>query len=172
MEKQNIEMCIKRYGKDVYSFCCYLTHSKQEADDLYQDTFLKMMEKKDELHMEENPKGYLLSVAVGLWKNRSRKIARHQKIAPTHFWCEETEGEIPDEALLPEEDIIQREQQMEIRRAVHNLPDKLRVLVLLYYMEDRDIGEIAEMMHLPKGTIKSRLFKARELLKQELEEMS
>lgn len=47
MTTEEIKADIGLYGKDIYSFCCYLTKSKIEADDLYQDVFLKALEKKD-----------------------------------------------------------------------------------------------------------------------------
>ena len=64
-----LEQFITEYGADIYSFCCCLTGSRQEADDLYQETFLRAIEKKQILDAEGNPKSYLLSVAIRLWKN-------------------------------------------------------------------------------------------------------
>ena len=76
-----LEQFITEYGGDIYSFCCCLTGSRQEADDLYQDTFLKAVEKKDILDAAGNPKSYLLSVAARLWKNQRRKAAWRKRIA-------------------------------------------------------------------------------------------
>ena len=56
-----LEQFITEYGGDIYSFCCCLTGSRQEADDLYQETFLRAIEKKQILDAEGNPKSYLLS---------------------------------------------------------------------------------------------------------------
>ena len=72
MKLEILEACIRDYGRAVYSFCLYLTRSRQEADDLYQDTFLNIMEVREKLEFTKNPKGYLLSVAVHLWTNRRR----------------------------------------------------------------------------------------------------
>ena len=80
MSHEELEACIKEHGKDIYSFCCQLTGSRQEADDLYQDTFLKMVELLERLDIKSNPKSYLLSVAVNLWRNRKRKFAVRQRI--------------------------------------------------------------------------------------------
>lgn len=67
MTNSELERCIQEYGTDIYSFCRNLTYNQQEADDLYQDTFLKAVELCERIHMEENPKSYLLSVAVRVW---------------------------------------------------------------------------------------------------------
>ena len=55
--------------------------------------------------------------------------------------------------------------------AVLRLPDKMKVTVLLYYMEERSVEEIAEILRIPKGTVKSRLHQARKILRKELEYM-
>ena len=60
MTKKELENCIWEYGKDIYSFCRSLTLNLQEADDLYQDTFLKAVEVIREIEYEKNPKTYTL----------------------------------------------------------------------------------------------------------------
>ena len=86
MTKLELEQCMDAHGKEIYSFCKSLTGNQMEADDLYQDTFLTAMEKDDKIHMEGNPKSYLLSVAVRLWKNRNTPTqSRTPKAAPLNF---------------------------------------------------------------------------------------
>ena len=72
MEKQQLEKYINEYGRDIYLFCKRLTQNKNTADDLYQETFLKLWE-LDNVNDTENPKSYLLGIAVNLWKNQCRK---------------------------------------------------------------------------------------------------
>ena len=76
-----LEECIDIYGKDIYGFCRQVTGNRQDGDDLYQDTFMKALELKDKIDRQQNPKSYLLSIAVRLWKNRRRKYAWRQRIA-------------------------------------------------------------------------------------------
>ena len=68
MEKQQLEKYINEYGRDIYLLCKRLTQNKNTADDLYQETFLKLWE-LDNVNDTENPKSYLLGIAVNLWKN-------------------------------------------------------------------------------------------------------
>lgn len=82
MTIQELERCIQLYSKDIYSFCMHLTKEKGSADDLYQDTFLEATKKLAVIRYEDNPKSYLLSVAIRLWKNRVRKFAWRNRIAP------------------------------------------------------------------------------------------
>ena len=71
MDQAGLEQFIGQYGRDIYSFCCYLTRSRQEADDLYQDIFVKAIEAQVFPEDVEGAKNLLLSVAVNLWKNQS-----------------------------------------------------------------------------------------------------
>ena len=104
MTKFELEQCIKEYGRDIYSFCKQLTCNQQEADDLYQDTFLKALEQLEKLDRRDNSKSYLLSVAVHLWKNRRRKMAWRHRIAPSISFMEER-----DEDIACEVDCIRQE---------------------------------------------------------------
>lgn len=136
MTRFELEHCINEYGKDIYSFCKQLTGNRQDADDLYQDTFLKAVELREKIRREENPKSYLLSVAVQLWKNRRRKMMWRNRIAPMVSIVEEREGEMScDTESSPEDRYLVSEEKRLVQRAVDKLPEKLKVCVLLFYME-------------------------------------
>ena len=169
MSREVLETYLKANGRDIYSFCCQLTGSRQEADDLYQDTFLKMVELGGRVDVKSNPKSYLLSVAVNLWRNRRRKFAWRQRITGPVFSMEETELVLPSGDSSPEERIISGEEKQMVQKAVSGLPEKYRLPVLLFYMEELKLSEISQVLKLPEGTVKSRLFKAKKLLKKELE---
>ena len=168
MTIQELEQCISFYGKDIYSFCIHLTNSRELADDLYQDTFLEVMKKIADINSKANPKSYILSIAVRLWKNKQRKAAWRNRIAPTCSDDSLTEVLVAAEDDLLEKVVSKEEYQM-LWEAINRLSDHLRIIVLLYYMEELSVAEIAKLLSLPQGTIKSRLFKARKNLEKELE---
>lgn len=171
MTKQELEVCIKAYGRDIYSFCRQLAGGRQEADDLYQDTFLTAVERLESIECENNPQSYLLSIAIRLWQNRKRKFAWRRRIADIRPMDEEQSGDqLEGEETTPEEKVLERERDAAVRQAVSRLPERLRVVTLLYYMEELSTGEIAKVLKIPKGTVSSRLHQARELLRQELED--
>ena len=172
MTKQELEMCIDDYGKDIYSFCKHLTNNLPEADDLYQDTFLTAVELIEKIEYSNNPKGYLLSIALRIWKNKKRKFAWRKRIADVQPVVDERYADMSESAELSlEEKITNKEKDESIRMAVNRLPEKLKVVVLLFYMEDLQAAQIAEMMKIPIGTVLSRLHRAREILKKELEDV-
>ena len=171
MTKQELEVCIETYGKEIYSFCKYLTCDVSEADDLYQDTFLKAVERQEIINNEVNPKSWLLSAAIRIWKNRKRKYAWRKRIADVTP-LKNHDGYLSDtEESSPEENILLEEEKRAVRQAVSTLPDRLRIVVLLYYMEELQLTEIAAILKIPAGTVKSRLHQARKLLSETLKQL-
>lgn len=188
MHMSDLENCIERCGRDIYSFCCCLTRSREEADELYQDTFLTAAEILERLDADSNPKSALLSVAVNLWRNHRRKMGRRQRITGPVASLEELwesgrmntgssavepipGGEPASDSPSPLDTLIAREEALAVRQAVRRLPDHYRLPVLLFYMEDMKIPEIAAALRIPPGTVKSRLHKAKKLLAQDLKEV-
>ena len=171
MNVTELEKCIELYGKDIYAFCRQLTYSQQEAEELYQDTFLKAMELLQKIDAAENPKSYLLSIALRLWKNHKKKYACRKRIADMESLSEEKQEIEESSGYSLEEEIIAREQAAEVRRAVQQLDDKHRLPVYLHYMEGLPVKEIARVLKIPQGTVKSRLYQARESLKNMLKIM-
>lgn len=171
MTKQELEVCIRSYGRDVYSFCKQLAGSKQEADELYQDTLLTAVERLEKLDSSSNPKSYLISISIRLWRNRKRKFAWRKRIADIRPMMEEQSGNLKERIeVSPEERVLGKEMSAAVRQAVSRLPERLRIVTLLYYMEEFSTTQIANTLKLPKGTVLSRLYQARKLLRQELED--
>ncbi len=171
MKLADIEKLIHADGKDVYNFCCQLTQEKEAAEELYQDTFLKAVELCGRIDEKNNPKSYLLSVAVKLWKNRKRKFAWRSRIAviesgkPEECYSESAAWEVDG----PEEKLLQKERQRVVTEAVKELKEDYRMPMYLYYAEEMPLKDIASILHIPEGTVKSRLHKARKEIKKYLE---
>jgi RNA polymerase sigma-70 factor (ECF subfamily) len=168
MNKVEAEKIITEYGKALHSFCLYCTQNKESADDLYQDTFLVAFA-KDEIEQEANPKSYLITIAMNLWRNQMRKTAWRKRIADVSFLDAEHLALIADEGRSVEEEVQRRQEEVLVKKSVLELPEKLRIVVLAYYMEDMSIEEIASALQIPAGTVKSRMNKAKKLLKEKLQ---
>ena len=169
MNKQLLEHYIEAYGTDIYSFCIRLTQNRELAEELYQDTFLAMCEKED-WKEEGNVKSYLLGITIKLWQNRKRKFAWRKRIAAEIPVSKEQglEAFSADENL--EQHMVSKEEQEAVWKAVYKLPEQLRIVILLYYMEDFKVAEIAEKLSISISNVKSKLMRARRYLKQELED--
>lgn len=172
MTMAELEECVDSYGKEIYGFCRQITGDWQEGEELYQETFLKATELLHRIDREGNPKSYLLSIAIRLWKNRRRKFAWRKRIADM-----ESLEQIMEKGYLPpgvagkgpEEAVLCSEQAREVRRCVWELPENYRLCTALYYASGLSVKEIAQCLKIPAGTVKSRLNKARAIIKEKLE---
>ncbi|MBO7452823.1 MAG: sigma-70 family RNA polymerase sigma factor [Clostridiales bacterium] len=165
---EELERLIREYGKDIYSFCFYLTGNRELADDLYQQTFLVAIE-KGEIDSGLNPKSYLLSVAVNIRNNqRRRSLFRLKKTVTSSDEDYDLIENMSDGRPSAEEEIIRNERNTKIRTEVGKLPEKLRQVVIMFYTEDLSITEISKVLKISEGTVKSRLHNAKKKLKERL----
>lgn len=167
MDQNLMKKYIVDYGKDIYSFCVYLTGSRDKADDLYQQTFLTAIEKGN-LNDTQNPKAYLIAIAVNLWKNQKKKYAVRNKKANIIYLETDNPEQLADGSESVEEQLIREEEQRLVRKLVDNLPEKLRIVILMFYMEDMSLSEISKALHIPVGTVKSRIHQAKSRLKERM----
>lgn len=169
MKQEELELYMDTYGKDLYSFCCCVTRNRQEADDLYQDTFLKVYEMGEKLEITTNPKSYLMGVAYNLYRNVKRKRSVRQRIVGVCVPLDENAERIPLEGQLTEDLMISREECQIVREAVRKLPDKYRLPILLFYMEELSQAEIAALLNISESAVKTRVHRAKNILREKLE---
>ncbi|MDR2570480.1 MAG: RNA polymerase sigma factor [Oscillospiraceae bacterium] len=155
---------VSKYQNVVYRYCLNLTYQKADADDLFQDTFLRAFSLFDKITAFENPQSFLLSIATSLWKSQKRKFARRKRLAPEVDFDEA----YFDQAVKPEDEIIADEETLIVRALVNNLPDKLKIPIVMYYTIEMKISEISETLGLPIGTVKTHLSRGREIIKKGL----
>ncbi|MGN0154750.1 MAG: RNA polymerase sigma factor [Lachnospiraceae bacterium] len=170
MKSCEIDLLVEQYGESIYRYCKGITFTPEDAEDLYQQTFLKAFELHRKISLDKNPRAYLISIAANLWKNHKSKYARRERIAPTI--SAETEGvQIEDiengQDML--EQIVKEEQLAYLRNCIHLLPEKQRKVLELFYAGELSVEEISRVLRIPKGTVKSRLHSAKEQLRKEME---
>lgn len=164
MKAWELEKCIDEFGTEIYRFCMKLCMDKSNAEDLYQHTFLKALESGMELDWEQNPRALFFSFAYHLWKSEQRKSARRLTLAPCVNLDETTENSLRSGEDI-EENILKRELLTETNKIIEDLPEKIRVPLTLYYYFEQPIDDIAKTIKKPPGTVKSRLYKGRSLIK-------
>ncbi|MCL2386888.1 MAG: RNA polymerase sigma factor [Defluviitaleaceae bacterium] len=155
------EDLVSEYGEAVYKFCRSLTYTKEDADDLFQETYVKAFGQMAK--MKENPQGFLFSTALYLWKSWKRKYARRNRLAPQEQLDDMTASSIDIEGSYVSEEI-----QRAVRTLVNDLPEKFRIPIVLYYTVELSVSDISSALKIPEGTVKSRLHKARSLIEKGL----
>lgn len=175
MNNLEFEQFVSGQGKEILRFCRMTAGNSEDGDELYQDTMLKLMEKLEQLDPKQNLKSYCLSISILLWKNKKRKYARRFRLVPTES-MEELEEEGSQIGAMSgnetEQMILKKEEIKTVQKAVAALPQKLRLPIYLYYSAQMPIKEIAGCLCIPESTVKSRMRKAKALLKKDLEALN
>lgn len=146
-----LEMMIEKYSDMVYRLALTRTKSKENSEDVYQEVFLRLSRKMPKFESEEHEKAWLIKVTINCSKN----------LLNCKFLKNTTE--------LKEEIIFETKERHNIYYAVQGLPLKYRTIIHLYYYEKYKINEISKILNIKENTIKSRLSRAREILKQKIE---
>lgn len=154
---------VDEYSASIYKFCRSLTYSREDADDLFQETFLKAFEQLPKLSASDSPKGFLFSTTLYIWKSWKRKYARRKRLAPIERLDDNSATDVH-----MEDSFMAQEETRIVRELVESLPDKFKIPIILYYTIEMSVSDIAVALKLPTGTVKSRLFKARKLLEKGL----
>ena len=163
MDAQQLERLVDEYGPQIYRFCLRLTLYKPEAEDLYQQVFLTVLERDMKIRKDGNPRSFLFSIAYGIWRNEQRKRIRRATDGPDALDLEAARDNTEGEALS-------RIEAEEVRRTVNSLPSRYRVPLILQYTFQMSLKEIGAVEHIPVGTVKSRLYQAKAMVKKEMEE--
>lgn len=169
MTTDELKRLITEYGMHLYSFCCNLTGNRMDADDLYQDTILKAVELRHRLDSSGNPKSYLIGISIKIWQNHRKKYAIRQRILPMAEYEETLIQDAIDPGILPEGEVIRKEMIQEVRTGIKRLPEKLQIVLYMYYTAEMSLEEISQALHIPRGTVKSRLYTGRNQLREYLE---
>ena len=143
----------RKYAAAVYRLAYARTGSPADAEDIMQETFLRLMRTRPVFDSEAHAKAWLLRVAANCASDLFRRLFRRR--------------EAPLEDHLP---APQPPETGRVTEAVLALPARYRVPIHLYYYEDLSVAEIEAITQTSQGTIKSRLFRARALLRKKLEE--
>lgn len=148
---QDISQLFYKYRDDVYRLAVSYTRSREDAEDVCQTVFLKLMEQKPIDPGKE--KHWLLRVTA----NECRNLLR------CHWW----------RTTVPMEDTlcVEPPEVNEILQSVLALEPKYRVVVYLHYYEMLSTEEIASLLHITRSAVTTRLSRARQMLKTELEEV-
>lgn len=150
-DHQALYELLQRYHKPLYQFLCRFTGEEQLAEDIVQDVFVRLMTHQN--HSPMQLKAWLYAVARNLARDHFRS-ARYRYEQAADFDT--------DDHLLP---VLDSERQIDVEEALQRLTIDQREVILLRFYHDLKVDEIAKIIGVPSGTIKSRLFHALKRLK-------
>ena len=157
---------VERYGPRVYSFCLRRVGSEDEAGDLAQEVFIRAWKSLRSFRKDQNFASWIFAIAANQVRNTYRTRSSEQKkieaagvqaaVAPGSDPADEVHDSLNAEAL---------------RAAVGELPEDMKESVSLYYFGGLSIAQAAQALGVGEEAVKSRLFRARNLLRKKLESM-
>jgi RNA polymerase sigma-70 factor (ECF subfamily) len=169
--EQAYRQLIERYQPRIYSLAVRMVGQAQDAEDVTQETFVRMFRAIDRYDPARPFAAWLFTIASRLCidhirRRRSRPISLVQRETGSQ---DEHLIEVEDTGLKPDEIVSRAEEEQRAHTLVDSLPPHYRIVVMLRHQQDLSYEEISQVLHLPLGTVKARIHRARALLKERLE---
>lgn len=151
------EKSIRQYADMVYRLAFARTGNKSDADDIFQEVFLRYLQETKPFESEEHKKAWLIRVTINCAKKQLSSV-----------WFRRTES--IEEHLAYLEQICETPEEVEIWQEVERLKPKYRTVIHLFYYEEYSVEEIAKLLGQKPSTVRTWLTRARQHLKRFLEE--
>ena len=163
---------MRRYRNPIINFVYRMLDDYERSVDLAQETFIRIYTSAERYKANYNFSTYIYRIATNLAISELRQRKR-RKLVPllssfTDDHGEAMEMDLADAAPLQDESLIGDERRQAVVRAIGSLPVKYRVAVVLRDIEGKSYEDIARVLKLSEGTVKSRINRARNLLKEKL----
>ena len=175
IQQQDIEQIIKRYGTLVRKIAESNVKNHQNTDDIFQETFIKVLEHKDELDCKQNIRAYITRVAFNTVTDYSRKKHNLHEV-PIDYCYDDLEykknrdnnDEINELIIQDNQNVIDEsnDNYSQVRLCIDRLPvDYSNVITCIYYRE-MTIEETAQDLRINEITVRTRLYRAKEMLRK------
>ncbi len=165
-EEEAFAALVRRYEKELYNFLARFTGDRALAEDLFQETFLQLHVSAGTFDQSRRLKPWLFTIAANKARDALRRRVRHAA-APLDATVSGTADErtsyadlMPSDVPVPQESVLNLEDRRAVESIVSEMPEHLRTVLVLSYFSDLPYKEIADVLDVPLGTVKSRLHAA------------
>jgi len=170
------EDLVKRYQDRIYNLLLRLCRNAQDADDLTQEVFIKVYDSLGEFEGKSSFYTWLYRIAANAYYSHRRHAGRRRAIKTVPLQSGQRDGERGDPLPAspeprPSEKVESQETQAIIKDAIDSLEDDDRMVIVLRHVEELEYQQIAEILGWPVGTVKSRLHRARLVLRERLSDL-
>ena len=162
---------MERHATPVFHFLCRMVGNEDDANDLAQETFVRVFKSCKSFRAEQRFSTWLFTIAANLARNHFRWRSRHPNLSldAENAETEQSLGDtLPANSPTPKEAAIAGERAAAVRAAVKNLPEDLREAVVLCEWEERSIADAATILETTPKAVESRLYRARGILRERL----
>lgn len=168
------EYWLELYQKDVYRLCMRLTKNVTEADDLFQETWLRAFKSREKIVTDSGTvKQWLFAICTNIYRDHYMKKKRWLGIMQYFSSHEEKEAyinEVACDKLQTEEIFFKSEEAARLEQAIKQLDDQQRLPIILHFYEGIKYEEMAKILEIPVGTLKYRVHSGKKKLKELLKE--
>ena len=163
---------MERHSTPVFHFLCRMLNNEDDANDLAQETFVRVYRSRESFRTNEKFTTWLFTIAANLARNHFRWRTRHPNVSletPSEN-AEQTLGStLPANDPAPSDQALAAERAAAVRNAVHELPEDLREAIVLCEWEEHSVAEAAILLESTPKAVESRLYRARQLLRKRVE---
>jgi RNA polymerase sigma-70 factor, ECF subfamily len=161
----SLEIVMDAYGEEIIRLCYTYVKSWAVAEDLTQEVFLSVYKNQSQFKKKSSIKTWIYTIAINKCKDHLRTW-HHRNVMLSEFVTKF----VKNKGNSVEEEVTQTEENSELTQMVMQLPLKYREVILLHYYKDFSVKEISAVLGCKETTVKTRLFRARALLKVEISE--
>ena len=171
-DKAGFDMLVRRFERQIYHLAYRLSGNREESKDIAAEAFLRLFRSLDSIDSIATMPAWVRRVVVNVHLDRVRSAKRHPAVSldalivakgDSMLWAADTATSEPYPAME------RKERRCRLEGAIASLPEHQKAMVKLYHQEERTYDEIAAILRVPVGTVKSRLNRARSELRKLLE---
>jgi RNA polymerase sigma-70 factor (ECF subfamily) len=162
---------MERHAPPVFHFLCRMVGNEDDANDLAQETFVRVFRARATFHPSEKFSTWLFTIAANLARNHFRWRSRHPNVSleTETGESEQTIGStLPAGDPAPNEQALAAERAAAVRAAVGKLPEELREAVVLCEWEELSMADAAKILEATPKAVESRLYRGRQILRERL----
>lgn len=159
----DIEKFVMLYSRDLTKLCINLCGNIQDAEDLFQDTWVKVYRYLEKYDRSKPFDKWLFSICVNTYKNNLKLSFNKRRV----FFESDEESQLFF-ASIPEESNYTKDDYAELHKVIETLPKKQKLVIVLKFFRDLSVSEVADILKIPEGTVKSRLHQAKKTIRRRL----
>jgi len=164
---------MERHAAPVFHFLCRIVGNEDDANDLAQETFVRVFRARASFRTSERFSTWLFTIAANLARNHFRWRARHPNVSLDTETGEKEQtlgSTLPANEQAPNEQALTAERARAVRAAVGKLPEDLREAIVLCEWEEYSVAEAAAILETTPKAVESRLYRARQILRERLKQ--
>ena len=169
---------VRRYGDSLLGYLTRMTGSREQAEDLFQETFKRVHEKADTFR-GSRIKSWLFAIATNVAidgmrrRSRLRVVSLNQRLDCADGKCEELGAvTVAQNSCDPSQEVVRAEQKEQVSQVLELLPTRQRATIVLAYYQQLSYAEVAQVMDCSIGTVKTQMYRALKTLSQRLPDIS